>query len=484
MVNDWTRASAARLADAYALGEATPLEVTEAYLAKIHSDRLGAYLSVRSVAARSDARAAGLALRSGRPPGRLAGIPVALKDNLATCDLPTTCASRILEGYVSPYDATVVRRLRAEGAIILGKTNMDEFSMGSSNEHSAFGPVANPFDTTCVPGGSSGGSAAAVAEGLACLALGSDTGGSVRQPAALCGCVGFKPTYGHVSRYGLVAFASSLDQVGMLGRQVRDCALTYDVVAGPDPHDGTSVSVPLARAVEALQEERERITLGFLPEAQLSGLSSEMAATLERVKELLRRSGHDLREVSLPHVGLGTAAYYVIANAEAAANLARFDGVRFGRRDLSPKDPPELYARTRGHHFGPEVKRRIMLGTYVLSAGYYDAYYLRAVRLRNLLRGEILRAFAGADFLLLPTTPTAAWPLGKKRHDPLAMYLSDVFTVTANLAGLPALSLPVGLSEAGLPLGVQLWGRPHSDAALLACAARLEADLGWDPHRP
>jgi aspartyl-tRNA(Asn)/glutamyl-tRNA(Gln) amidotransferase subunit A len=482
MMMDWTRATAAQLRDAYALGETTPLAVTKAYLERIHGDRLGAFLSVRAEAALEEARVITDGLRQGRDLGRLAGIPMAIKDNIATSFLPTTCASRMLEGYRSPYDATVVQKVQAEGAIVLGKTNMDEFSMGSSTEHSAFGPVANPHDSTRVPGGSSGGSAAAVVDRLACVALGSDTGGSVRQPAALCGCVGFKPTYGHVSRYGLVAFASSLDQIGPLARTVADCALVYDCLAGPDPRDGTAVTSPLPRATEVI-DRTGPLTFGTLASMADDGLDPEVARAFSRVSELCRRRGHRVREVSLPHVALSTAAYYVIANAEASANLARYDGAKFGRRTRHQGDLAAMYARSRGEGFGPEVKRRIMLGTYVLSAGYYDAYYLRAVRVRNLIRREFRDAFREVDVLLSPTSPTPAWPLGQKRHDPLAMYLSDVFTVTANLAGLPAVSLPVGHTQDGLPLAVQLWGDRHSDAELLAAAAALEADLGYDSHR-
>ena len=482
-MTDWTRATAAQLREAYSLGEITPVAVTQAYVERIRADRLGAYLCVRAEDALGDARAVTAGMKSGRPAGRLAGIPVAVKDNLVTTSLPTTCASKMLAGYRSPYDATAVRRLVSEGAIVLGKTNMDEFSMGSSSEHSAFGPVGNPHDPTRVPGGSSGGSAAAVTDRLACVALGSDTGGSVRQPAALCGCVGFKPTYGHVSRYGLIAFASSLDQIGTIARTVADCALVYDCIAGPDPQDGTAVTSPVPRATEALGRPRSRLRIGALRVAHEEGLDREVALALARVTELCRRSGHEVQDIDLPSAALGTPTYYVIANAEASANLARYDGVQFGHRTPRHGDLAATYARTRGEGFGPEVKRRIMLGTYVLSAGYYEAYYLRAVRVRNLIRREFRELFRRIDVLLLPTTPTAAWPLGTKRHHPLAMYLSDIFTVTANLAGLPAVSIPVGLTQAGLPVGLQLWGEAHSDAALLSAAATLEAEIGYDPHR-
>ena len=480
-MTDWTRATAARLREAYAVGETDPVAVAKSYLERIRNDRLGAYLSVSADLALEDARRVGEGIRAGRTVGRLAGIPVAVKDNIATSFLPTTCASRILEGYRSPYDATVVERLRSEGAIVLGKTNMDEFSMGSSSEHSAFGPVANPHDPTRVPGGSSGGSAAAVVGRLACMALGSDTGGSVRQPAALCGCVGFKPTYGHVSRYGLVAFASSLDQIGPLSRTVADCALLYDCIAGYDPRDSTSLPKSPEAAVPRLDLERE-LKIGVLTATTEDGLDSEVALAVERVTELCRRRGHTTRPIELPLSRLGTAAYYVIANAEASANLARYEGAKFGQRDAGHGDLSALYARTRGRGFGSEVKRRIMLGTYVLSAGYYDAFYRRAMQVREEIRRELREAFRDVDVILSPTTPTPAWTLGEKRQNPLAMYLSDIFTVPANLAGLPAISLPVGLSSAGLPLAVQLWGDLRSDASLLSAAAQVEAAIGYDAH--
>lgn len=480
MTTDWTKATIAQLGEAYAVGETHPLAVTKACLERIHKDRLGAFLSARTDEALAEAKAASEALASGRISGRLFGIPVAVKDNMATRSLPTTCGSRILEGYQSPYDATVVEKLRAEGAIILGKTNMDEFSMGSSSEHSAYGPVGNPYDPSRVPGGSSGGSAAAVADFLVCAALGSDTGGSVRQPAALCGCVGFKPTYGHVSRYGLVAFASSLDQIGPLTRTVADCALMYDCVAGPDPSDATSVATQPPSAVAELGKAR-KLAIGVLP-ASGDGVDPEVSRALERVTELCRRQGHQVEPVDLPLARLGIAAYYVIANAEASANLARYEGAKFGRRE-GHGDLATLYARTRGQGFGPEVKRRIMLGTWVLSSGYYDAYYLRAMRVREMIRAEVRNAFRDFDVLLSPTTPTVAWPLGHKRQNPLAMYLSDIFTVPANLAGLPAVSVPVGLSEQGLPLAVQLWGDRHTDASLLAAASQVESLVGYDAHR-
>jgi len=463
----------------YAARHATALEVVEDYARRIKADTLNAYITPTLERAREDARRVDERRQAGKPLGLLAGIPIALKDNLATTFAPTTCGSKMLRDYISPYDATVVQRLMDAGAIILGKTNMDEFAMGSSNETSAFGPVHNPYDADAVPGGSSGGSAAAVAGHLACLALGSDTGGSVRQPAAFCGCVGFKPSYGAVSRYGLVAFASSLDQIGPLGRTVDEVALLFRVIAGPDERDSTSIRTELPRSDSV--ERRRPLRLGVMRFPD-DGVDYETAIMFERFLQVCRQEGHRVKEVRLRHLDLGIATYYVIANAEASANLARYDGVKYGHRAHAPADLHGLYVRSRGEGFGREVKRRIMLGTYVLSAGYYDAYYLRAVKVRNLIRAEFDRVFREVDYLLSPTTPTPAFRLGEKVDDPLAMYLSDIFTVPANLAGIPAISLPAGLSEAGLPLALQLWGPRGSDYRLLAAAARLEEMVGYQPH--
>jgi aspartyl-tRNA(Asn)/glutamyl-tRNA(Gln) amidotransferase subunit A len=404
--------------------------------------------------------------------GPLAGVPIAVKDNIATIDYPTTCGSRILEGYRSPFDATVVRRLRAAGAAIVGKTNLDEFGMGSSTEFSAYGPTRNPLDRSRVPGGSSGGSAAAVAAGIVPAALGSETGGSVRQPAAFCGIVGIKPTYGLVSRYGLVAYASSLDQIGVFGRTVDDAAAVLEVIAGHDPFDSTSAarkSPDFAEDGETLDGLVVGVPREYFPDSLNPRIAEVVRTAIRRIEAL----GAEAREVSLPTTAHAIPTYYIIAPAEASSNLARFDGVRYGVRPPDTAGVKELYDRTRSL-FGPEVKRRVMLGTYVLSAGYYDAYYGRAQRVRRLIANDFTRTFAGGvDLLLTPTTPTVPFRLGEKLDDPYEMYLSDVFTVTANLAGVPALSLPVGHAD-GLPVGGQLIGPPWSEGTLLRVARALE----------
>ncbi len=411
----------------------------------------------------------------------LRGVPVAVKDNLCTPDLPTTCGSRILEGYRSPFTATVVRRLERAGARVLGKTNLDEFAMGSSTENSGFGPTRNPYDRERVPGGSSGGSAAAVAAGVVPVALGSSTGGSVRQPAAFCGLVGIKPTYGRVSRYGLVAFASSLDQVGVLSRTVRDGAVVLETIAGSDPRDATCQDRPSPRAAALDEVDLEGRVLG-LPEEYLGeGLDDGVRARVEDLAREAERAGAEIRRVSLPSTPLAIPCYYVLAPAEASSNLARYDGVRYGVRAEGTPDATTLFARTRGQGFGTEVKRRIMLGTYVLSAGYYDAYYRRAQRLRARIASELHDVFeAGVDALLAPTTPTPAFRLGDHASDPYAMYLADVFTVSANLAGLPAISIPIGTVD-GLPVGGQLLCPPWEEERMLGLAARLEERVAWSP---
>ncbi|MCC6319126.1 MAG: Asp-tRNA(Asn)/Glu-tRNA(Gln) amidotransferase subunit GatA [Gemmatimonadaceae bacterium] len=411
--------------------------------------------------------------------GALAGVPVAIKDNLVTEHLPTTCASRVLEGYVSPFEATAVRRLRAQGAVILGKTNLDEFAMGSSTEHSAFGPTRNPVDPTRVPGGSSGGSAAAVAAGLCRIALGSETGGSVRQPAAFCGVVGVKPTYGRVSRYGLVAFASSLDQVGVFGASVDDAALGLQVIAGHDLRDATSAVHPVPSLRAAGDAPLLGVVVGRPREYFPASLDPRIAEACEVALDHLREQGAQVREVSLPHTDLAIPAYYVLAPAEASSNLSRFDGVRYGARVEGPGGLRGMYEGTRSVGFGPEVTRRILLGTYALSAGYYDAYYGKAMQVRRLIADDFARVFAeGVHVLLTPTTPSPAFALGAM-SDPYEMYLSDIFTVTANLAGLPAMSVPAGHVD-GLPIGVQLMAAPFDEVRMLAAGytierARLEA---------
>ncbi len=438
---------------------------------------LRAFLALDEAGATAAADALDERAARGDDAGPLAGVPVALKDNLCTFGMPTTCGSRILEEYHSPYEATVVRRLRAAGAIIVGKTNMDEFAMGSSTENSAFGAVRNPHDLERVPGGSSGGSAAAVAEGLVPAALGSDTGGSVRQPAALCGVVGIKPTWGRVSRYGLVAFGSSLDQVGTFGRTVADAARLLAVIAGPDPLDATCAQLDVPDLVATAETEPAGLTLGVPREYFAEGLDPEVRALCERAIDRLRNAGMRIVEVSLPGTRLAIPAYYVIAPAEASSNLARFDGVRYGLRDPDAQTTREVYDRTRSLGFGPEVKRRIMLGTYALSAGYYDQFYGRAQRARVTIRQDFRHVFDdGIDALFTPTTPSPAFRLGEKTEDPLQMYLSDVYTVTANLAGLPAASVPIGGVE-GLPVGGQILADQWREDVVVRVAAALERVL-------
>ncbi len=416
------------------------------------------------------------------PSGLLAGVPVAVKDNLCTRELPTTCGSRLLEGYRSPYEATVVRRLREAGARMVGKTNMDEFAMGSSTENSAYGPTRNPVDRSRVPGGSSGGSAAAVAAGIVPAALGSDTGGSVRQPAAFCGVVGIKPTWGRVSRYGLVAFASSLDQVGTFGARVEDAALLLQAVAGHDPRDATSSREPLPDLLGwtpsgSADSPLSGVTVGIPDEYFGEALDPRVRDRCDEALDGMRSMGATLRPVSLPHTGLAVSAYYVIAPAEASSNLSRFDGVRYGVRDREASTSEEVYTGTRSRGFGPEVVRRILLGTFALSAGYHDAFYGRALAVRRLIARDFERVFAdGVDLLFTPTSPTVAFPLGERTRDPLSMYLADIYTVTANLAGIPGLSLPIGRVD-GLPVGGQLLAPRFHEPRMIGVARVLEGRL-------
>jgi aspartyl-tRNA(Asn)/glutamyl-tRNA(Gln) amidotransferase subunit A len=408
--------------------------------------------------------------------GVLAGVPVAVKDNICVRGMQASCGSVILGDYHPPYNATVIERLIAAGAIVIGKTNCDEFAMGSSNENSAFGPVRNPWDTTRVPGGSSGGSAAAVAAEIVPVALGSDTGGSVRQPASLCGVLGLKPTYGRNSRYGLVAFASSLDQIGIFGRKVEDVARVLGVIAGRDPRDSTSADVPVPDYTAALDKKLENARIGFPAALFGKGLDEEVGSAVKSAIAMYRELGAEIVEIELPHASYAIAVYYIIATAEASSNLARFDGVRYGFRAAETPELRQMYRKTREEGFGPEVKRRIMLGTYVLSAGYYDAYYRKAQQVRTLIKNDLLDAFKNCDAIITPTAPTPAFALGEKVDDPLAMYLNDIYTVTANLAGIPGLSVPCGLSSERLPIGFQLLGPYWSEPALLRLAhAYLEA---------
>ena len=414
---------------------------------------------------------------AGEDPGPLAGVPVALKDNLCTRGVPTTCSSRILEGWLPPYDATVVERLAAAGAVVVGKTNLDEFAMGSSTENSAFGVTRNPLDLTRVPGGSSGGSAAAVAAGFAPLALGSDTGGSIRQPAALCGVVGVKPTYGAVSRYGLVAFASSLDQIGPFARTVSDAALLLEAIGGHDPRDSTSIPAPAASLTEVLDRGVEGLRIGVIEELSgdgLEGIADDVRSRLGEAASALDEAGATVETTSVPSTVYGLSAYYVIAPAEASSNLARYDGVRYGLRVDAP-NAGDMNTATRTAGFGDEVKRRIMLGTYALSAGYYDAYYGKSQKVRTLIVQDFARAYEEFDLLLCPTAPTTAFPIGEKTADPMTMYLNDVCTIPSNLAGHPAMSVPFGVGDDGMPVGVQILAPAMGEPTMFQAAAVLEA---------
>ena len=411
------------------------------------------------------------------------GMPIAVKDNIVTTDLPATCGSRILGDFRSPFDATAIKRLRSSGATLAGKTNLDEFAMGSSNEHSAFGPARNPWDPARVPGGSSGGSAAAVAARMVPAALGSETGGSVRQPAALCGVVGFKPTYGRVSRSGLVAFASGLDQIGIVTKTVRECAEVLGIIAGHDPLDSTSSAEPVGDYTADLGRDVKGLRFGIVREA-LAQLTGEVRENFDAAVDVLRRGGAVIEEASVPTIGYSIAIYYIVANAEASANLSRFDGIRYGHRSSRARTLRDVYFDSRGEGFGAEVKRRIMLGTFALSAGYYDAYYGRAQRVRAKLRHEFAEAFRAFDYLITPTTPEPAFPIGAKTEDPLAMYLSDIFTAPANLVGIPAIAVPSGFSREGLPLSLQIMGTHFAEGALFRAADWFEGETGYWKRAP
>ena len=494
------------IAAAVKSGERTAVDVVDEHLARISQRdiEIGAFNLVLADEARAAARNVDAAVSRGDAVGPLAGVPVALKDNLCTRGVPTTCSSRMLEGWRPPYDATVVQRLRSAGAVIVGKTNLDEFAMGSSTENSAFGPTRNPHDTGRVPGGSSGGSAAAVAAGFAPLALGSDTGGSVRQPAALCGVVGVKPTYGAVSRYGLVAFASSLDQIGPMASNVADAAACFEAISGHDPLDSTSIDgtrdpvvAELDRGVEGLrvgvlaelcggrrgQEASMVNRLEVLPVQGVEGVADDVLSRVEGAASSLEAAGATVTAVSVPSAVLGLSAYYLITSAEASSNLARYDGVRYGLR-VDAANAAEMNVSSRTAGFGAEVKRRIMLGTYALSAGYYDAFYGKALRVRTLMLREFAAAYADVDVLLGPTAPTTAFELGAKTADPLLMYLNDVCTIPSNLTGHPAVSVPFGCGDDGLPVGVQLMGPALSEPVLLRAAAVLEKAAPSDGGAP
>ena len=468
-----------------AAGDLTAVRLTEAVLERIDSvePTVRAYLSLDREGAIVQAEAADAARAAGRG-GPLCGLPLALKDVLCTTDLPTTCGSRMLEHFVAPYDATVVSRLRQAGAVLLGKLAMDEFAMGSTSEHCAFQVVQNPWKPGHVAGGSSGGSAAAVAADECLASLGSDTGGSIRQPASLCGTVGMKPTYGRVSRYGLVAFASSLDQVGPLTKDVRDCALMLNAICGHDPLDSTSIDRPVPDFTAALQDGLQGVRVGVPREYFGQGLDPEVEGVARAAIAMLSEAGAEIVEVTLPHTDYCVAVYYLIAPAEASSNLARFDGVRYGYRDRSADALLEMYNRSRSQGFGDEVKRRILIGTYALSAGYYDAYYKKASQVRTLIKEDFARAFASCDLLVSPVVPTPAWAIGAGADDPLSLYLSDILTLSANLAGTPGMSVPCGFSSQGLPIGVQLQAAHFQEEILLRAAHNLEQRAGIVGRKP
>ena len=476
--------SVAELATALRARQVSSVELTQALLARVtrHQPELNAFISITAEAALAEAAQADVRLRSPEA-GPLTGVPIAHKDIFCTRGQKTTCGSRMLANFVSPYDATVVERLRAAGVVMLGKTNMDEFAMGSSNETSFFGPVRNPWDRGRVPGGSSGGSAAATAARLAPIATGTDTGGSIRQPASLCGVTGFKPTYGRVSRYGMIAFASSLDQGGLLTRSAGDAALLLGAIAGFDERDSTSVELPVPDYSAALEQPLKGLKIGVLKEFFDKGLDPAIEQQLRAALEVLRSQGAVIKDVSLPHLPLSVPTYYVVAPAECSSNLARFDGVRYGYRCDKPRDLLDLYQRSRGEGFGAEVKRRIMTGTYVLSAGYYDAFYLKAQRVRRLISNDFEHAFHEVDVVIGPTTPTAAFELGAKTSDPVTMYLNDIYTIGANLAGLPAISVPCGFAQ-GLPAGMQIIGPHFGEERLLNVAHRFQLETDWHRRTP
>ena len=450
------------------------VELAKHYLARIKQDKTNSYITVTEDAALEMARAADVRLAGGKDITLLTGIPLGLKDLLCTKGIKTTCASKILGDYKPPYDATAVARLKTAGASLLGKLNMDEFAMGGSNENSAFGPVRNPVNHDYVPGGSSGGSAAAVKAGLAAATLGSDTGGSVRLPAAYTGTVGLKPTYGSVSRYGLVAFASSLDQIGPMGVSSEDCAILLSTIAGHDACDSTSAARPAANYPELMKQAgTKKYRIGLPKEYFIGGLQKEVAASIEQVVQALKKAGHTLVDISLPHTEYSVAVYYVVAVSEASSNLARYDGVRYGARLGGQSTLADMYKQTRSL-FGEEVKRRIILGTFALSAGYYDAYYKKACQVRRLIKNDFEQAWQQVDLILAPVSPTTAFKLGEKTADPLQMYLNDIFTIPANLAGLPGISVPAGRDAKGLPIGVQFIGKPFAEPELLAMARFVE----------
>jgi aspartyl-tRNA(Asn)/glutamyl-tRNA(Gln) amidotransferase subunit A len=476
--------SVAQLAAGLARGDFSSVELTRHYLARIEAldGQLNSFITVCAEQALAEAAAAD-ARRAAGQAGALTGIPYANKDIFCTRGVRTSCASRMLDNFIAPYDATAVEKLRVAGMVMLGKTNMDEFAMGSSNESSYYGPVANPWDVSRVPGGSSGGSAAAIAAGLAPLATGTDTGGSIRQPAAFCGISGIKPTYGRVSRYGMIAFASSLDQGGPMGYSAEDLALMMNALAGFDPRDSTSIERADEDFTRLLNAPVAGLRVGLPREYFDDKLDAGIRACVETAVQQLERRGASVREISLPHMSLAIPAYYVIAPAECSSNLSRYDGARFGYRCSDPKDLNDLYCRSRGEGFGAEVKRRILIGTYALSSGYYDAYYRKAQQIRRLLRDDFTQAFTEVDVIVGPTTPTVAYRAGAHAKDPVTMYLGDIYTTAANLAGLPSLSIPAGFVD-GLPVGMQFTAAHFDEARLLGLAHQYQCDSDWHLRAP
>jgi len=475
------------LQEKFTNGEVTAREIVQAYSLRISQvePKVKAYITFTKESALAQADALDQKLKGWRRTMPLMGMPLAVKDNICTEDVLTTCASRILGNFVPPYDATVIARLRGQGYLLLGKTNLDEFAMGSSTENSAFGPSRNPWNLSSIPGGSSGGSAAAVAADECVAALGSDTGGSIRQPAACCGVVGLKPTYGRVSRFGLVAFASSLDQIGPITKDVTDAAVLLNVIAGHDPLDSTSANLPVPDYTKVFRrKDLKKVRVGVPQEYFAEGLDPEVDQAVRGAIEELKRLGGDIKDVKLPTTDAAIATYYVVATAEASSNLARYDGVKYGLRSKQTKDLLEMYMTTRQEGFGPEVKRRIMLGTYALSAGYYDAYYGKAQAVRTLIRRDFEAAFQEVDLIVTPVMPTPAFKLGEKVADPLQMYLSDIYTISVNLAGIPAISLPCGFSKAGLPIGLQIIGRAFEEETVLRAAHAYEQATMWHTKKP
>jgi aspartyl-tRNA(Asn)/glutamyl-tRNA(Gln) amidotransferase subunit A len=478
--------TAAELLGLQAKGEATAETIADAFLAAIRDrdPKVRAFQHVDENAVREQARAVDAKRKKGAKLGALAGVPVAIKDVLCTKGVPTTCSSKILKNFVPPYDAHVIERLKAADAVLIGKTNMDEFAMGSSTENSGFFTTRNPWDLNRIPGGSSGGSAAAVAACLAPLSLGTDTGGSIRQPASLCGIVGIKPTYGRVSRYGLIAFASSLDQVGPFTHDVVDNALMMEVVAGHDARDSTSVNEPVPGYTKTVNDPVKPLTIGVAKEYFGGGLDSEVESAIRSALKEYQKLGATVKEVSLPHSPYAVAVYYLVATAEASSNLARYDGMHYGHRAKGKMDLIATYSRTRAEGFGKEVQRRIMLGTYALSSGYKDAYYVKALKVRRLIKDDFDKAFAQCDVVMGPTAPTAAFKLGEKTADPLAMYLSDIYTISCNLAGIAGISIPCGFTKSGLPIGLQIQAPPFEEEKMLRVGRMYEQVTDWHTRRP